>query len=79
MKKLIIPNSSCKALSHWGTNLGSTIGLRMSTQQRNMVGIPLLLSDISIGLLLSGDKHQTPRKSPSKKNPDKPLFNTKQH
>jgi hypothetical protein len=62
MKKLILPNSSCKALTHWGTNPGSTIGLRMSTQQRNMVGIPPLLSDILIGLLLSDGCLQIQRK-----------------
>ncbi len=53
MKKLILPNSSCKALICWGTNLGSTVGFSFNSYQRNVTQIPPFHFMVLVGLMLS--------------------------
>ena len=46
-------NNDCKSLVIWGTNLYSTVGIRFTQNELNMVKLPYFIKSVMVGLLLS--------------------------
>ncbi len=63
----ILPNTTCLAVVVYGTHIGSTIGLALTTMTRSRLFLTPLLEQILVGILL-GDAYI--RRSNSKANPN---------